>query len=505
MVVNIFHFLILLSLSFYLSQSADRLVFLYTHFRHGARAPLAIDNNFYDKLGEKWTNPGELTGVGQRMHYILGLRNRLKYVNQEGFLSPKFDPHEILIFSSNFNRTMVSVSSQLQGLYPQSAQPGEVLTDEQLSIAYPQVNVDNDEIKEEILSLNNSALPYQMTLAPVRMVNDNDRKMNVYDLDECVEEREDIKKKNIENIPEINDYVDGFNEKYKSSFNNYFNDSNKTYSAFDLNDICDAFLSNYWDDRNMTDFRTKSGLNFTQLNIDCFEFFRYYYLYSYHGDKEKALAHVDSSKIMNELIYYMKRRIDADITEENEDGNYRDYSRPKMVMRSGHDSTVSADVIFLVKVLGLNEESIYTFPKYASQLALEVRTDKDISTSSSYSDYYVKGFFDDKEIFNVNANEFINGVGNEIWSEEKVNNFCGFDEESSSSSGNSTNSDEDKSDKAKTAYKVLMSVFICLTAILLATTIFLGYKLSKANAVKPPLDQTGIKENQSNFTKNALK
>ena len=212
-----------------------------------------------------------------------------------------------------------------------------------------------------------------------------------------------------------------------------------------------------------------------------------------------------SSKIMSELIYYMKRRIDADITEENEDGNYRDYSRPKMVMRSGHDSTVSADVIFLVKALGLNEESIYTFPKYASQLALEVRTDKDISTSSSYSDYYVKGYFDDKEIFNVNANEFINGVGNEIWSEEKVNDFCGFDEESSSTSGNSTNSDEDKSDKAKTAYKVLMSVFICLSAILLATTIFLGYKLSKANAVKPPLDQTGIKENQSNVTENALK
>ena len=97
----------------YFSISDDRLVFLYTHFRHGARAPSDINDSFYDELGEKWTNPGELTGVGQRMHYILGLRNRKKYVKDETFLSEKFDPHEMLIFSSNYNRTMISCSSQL--------------------------------------------------------------------------------------------------------------------------------------------------------------------------------------------------------------------------------------------------------------------------------------------------------------------------------------------------------------------------------------------------------
>ena len=95
----------------------------------------------------------------------------------------------------------------------------------------------------------------------------------------------------------------------------------------------------------------KTGLNFTELNDDCFEFFRMYYLYCFHGDDEKALAHVDSSGLMRELIYFMKRRIDADITPVNEDSNYKDYSRPKMVMRSGHDSTVSADLILLIKFL----------------------------------------------------------------------------------------------------------------------------------------------------------
>ena len=70
---------------FYFTLLQDRLVFLYTHFRHGARAPQRIGDNFYDMLGEFWNTPGELTGVGQRMQYILGLRNREKYIKKEKF------------------------------------------------------------------------------------------------------------------------------------------------------------------------------------------------------------------------------------------------------------------------------------------------------------------------------------------------------------------------------------------------------------------------------------
>ena len=107
-------FLILITFQiFFFSLSEDRLVFLYAHYRHGARAPLAINDSFYDRFGEYWDNPGELTGLGQRMLYILGLKNREKYIKQEKFLSEKFDPHEIYIHSTNYNRTMESGSSYL--------------------------------------------------------------------------------------------------------------------------------------------------------------------------------------------------------------------------------------------------------------------------------------------------------------------------------------------------------------------------------------------------------
>jgi preprotein translocase subunit SecG len=174
-------------------------------------------------------------------------------------------------------------------------------------------------------------------------------------------------------------------------------------------------------------------------------------------------------------------------------------------MISGHDSTSSADEIFLFKALGLNETEKYIFPRYAAQLALEVRTKDDSKEKTSYADYYVVGYFNDKELFNVPADEFISKVEGEIWSQEKIDEFCGFGDSEITPinpSGNNSNSsgstDSKKKDNAKTAYKVLMSIFICLSAILLATTLFLCYKLSQS---KPPLD---THYNNSNISTNKI-
>ena len=95
------------------SSTTDKLIFVSLHSRHGARGPLEVDKDQKDFLGEYWTNPGELTPSGQRMEYILGLRNRQRYIKISNFLSQKYDPHEILVYSSNTNRTILSMASQL--------------------------------------------------------------------------------------------------------------------------------------------------------------------------------------------------------------------------------------------------------------------------------------------------------------------------------------------------------------------------------------------------------
>ncbi len=176
---------ILLFISISVSNS-DKLIFVSTHFRHGARAPMKVNSEYIDHVKEKWTNPGELTAIGQRQHYILGLRNRLRYIkNTYQFLSEKFDSHEILIYSSAFNRTILSAFAQLQGLYPSDDNLGLTLSKEQETYAVPDIDIDNNFINEKIDKIKGYAMPNLMTLIPVRMINNNEKKITIYDIGEC--------------------------------------------------------------------------------------------------------------------------------------------------------------------------------------------------------------------------------------------------------------------------------------------------------------------------------
>lgn len=61
------------------------LIFVYQHIRHGARGPSASYNSLFkdgiDEFRVSWEGEGdgELTLVGKREHYDIGVRNRHKY------------------------------------------------------------------------------------------------------------------------------------------------------------------------------------------------------------------------------------------------------------------------------------------------------------------------------------------------------------------------------------------------------------------------------------------
>ena len=152
------------------SLAEDKLVFLMTHIRHGARAPQKYydQSKYLDYVLESWNNPGELTPIGQRMHYALGLQNREEYITKKKFLSENFDPHEILIYSTKFNRTLLSVSSFFQGLYPPGT--GGVITEEQKVNAKPQVELSSD-VESKLESLGLDSLPNKTSVVPIRMIN----------------------------------------------------------------------------------------------------------------------------------------------------------------------------------------------------------------------------------------------------------------------------------------------------------------------------------------------
>lgn len=88
-----------------------------------------------------------------------------------------------------------------------------------MKLAYPQV--DCSEIEEEINKLGNNSLPDYMMLAPIRTINNNERKIIIFDIPWCIEEREEIKKKNRESLQILKDFVSKFNNKYGSVLNDF--------------------------------------------------------------------------------------------------------------------------------------------------------------------------------------------------------------------------------------------------------------------------------------------
>ena len=84
--------------------------------RHGARSPIGPPDTW---LNTTWDiGPGQLTNIGERQQYLNGAKLRKMYIEDAQFLPDQFDPKYFYVKSSDFNRTVMSAISQMQGLYP---------------------------------------------------------------------------------------------------------------------------------------------------------------------------------------------------------------------------------------------------------------------------------------------------------------------------------------------------------------------------------------------------
>ena len=59
----------------------EEIEFVFEHFRHGARSSVFVDKEYMDMYDIKWIGDGELTSVGMRMLYLIGVHIRNKYSN----------------------------------------------------------------------------------------------------------------------------------------------------------------------------------------------------------------------------------------------------------------------------------------------------------------------------------------------------------------------------------------------------------------------------------------
>jgi hypothetical protein len=305
------------------------------------------------------------------------------------------------------------------------------------------------------------------------MINDNERKIIIYDIEKCLWKRDEMRKINYENSPELKKLITDFSDKYHERLNTMYGKNNEYNISF-VDNFCDAYIA------GSTEFKPMEAINKTfpdendrkEILDTCFEFMKFNFREWIAGDTERVLPTLEVSKFMREFIHYMTKRIDADIKGEKIEEKLEDYSRPKMLMISAHDSTISMWEMFFIKVFKNNDENKYEFPKFATQLAFEVVTDGTVnSTNKTYENYTINCYFNNDLFFNKTVKEFIDQVTPNLYSDEKINEVCKFADQKDSK--------EDDTDK-KDLYFTLMIVFSATTGIFLILMIFFIIKATRS-------------------------
>ena len=445
-------------------ENENKIIFTMIHFRHGARASTFGGN--VDFMGEYWEHPGEITSVGERMHYILGLRNRKRYFSDKHLLSEKYNSSELQVISTGYSRTIISALSHLQGLYPQKQNLGEILNDNQKENSFPPINID-EEMKNIIDGLKNDALPDSMTLIPIEIKNSSSF-ITFFARNKC---QGAIKASNTSN----NENMDSIVNKFNDNFGNYINafkkiPENYRYNFTSIAYLCDTYIACYTDGRGMEKFKNSNpdidSDKLTDLYKLCLDTIKIYF--SEYAMRKDEIFYLEGSKIMELLINNTKRSIKADINNDTS-------SYPKMLIYSGHDITVSKQILFLLKAFQL-DINLYELPTYATQIAFEIsRINNGKKENRNYSDYYVNYYFKDELQLNVTADEFINKIENHIWSDEKIDSFCEYN--TSNKLGNNIY----KTD-VNNNYKTPFLIFACLfSASIVANFIFLGIIFKNSN------------------------
>lgn len=124
---------------------------------------------------------------------------------------------------------------------------------------------------------------------------------------------------------------------------------------------------------------------------------------------------------------------------------------------------------FLSVAFDKNINEFYRFPEFASQISFEVVRKEGVKGEIE-DDYLVNYYFDDEPILNISVPEFKKRVKEKIWDDKKINNFCGYSNESGTS--NINNNDYN-------LMKICLIISVSLALIFLISTIVLCVKLIK--------------------------
>jgi len=403
----------------------DKLRFVFGVFRHGARAPWnSLDQNNIDIFGSKWESQSQLTDVGLRQHYLLGYKNKEKYFSKLN-ISQTYNPNEIGIFSTDTERTIMSLYSELFGMFPPKS--GPKLSDASKPFANPPIK--NFNFTEKIDFLKDDVLAAGVNPFPVHLFDYNAKYFHLYDARICpgVKEYQDENKKSEKYLNYSNGIIDKYGEKIIKLENK--TDISELRTFENMYSVFDTFMANWIDGRDLSKF-TESGINLDEFKNLTIDFLTWDLFYISFGDKDSYVARVAFSPVFRYLFQLMDNRIEMDL--KNQKDVYNSLN-PKMLLYSAHDTTLSSMNVFLTYMFGKERvKSFYTY--FASSFYFELyqnETAKILNDKDNFDEkYYLNVLFNEKNIFGgpISYAEFKMNIFNKLLSESEINVFCKFSE-----------------------------------------------------------------------------
>lgn len=391
-----------------LKKNGDKLLFVWQHFRHGARSPsVSNSRSWKDSIGVTWTSGNEeLTAIGARMHYLLGSSFRNIYSD---FLSPKYNPNEIYVMSTNFNRTIMSVTANLQGIYNKTTVDN--LTETQIkNSAIPNLN-NTEKIEEKIKEIENQGIEGGIGLFPIRVFSKKSYEFRLTDSGYCPgiskykKSSEEVERKSKELCRITNDT---FGEYIFKFMNNTY--PNYLMSFATVNSICDAFIAAYVENKDMTHIRN-SGIDlkafFEHAKVVTF----YNTFFKSNGDPINEVSYIAMSPIFRKMFNFMDKRINL-----NKKGTPDKIvpNSPRYVIMSGHESTLASSGRYLNAEFGVE----LTETLYASSETFELRRNE------TDGKYYINYFFNQELKATFDYDFFKNKVLNRIYTQKEIKEIC---------------------------------------------------------------------------------
>ena len=409
-----FIFLITINKSILKEESNEKLLFVWGHFRHGARGSYkSFDyKNWVDMLKEKWRGSGELTPIGMRMLYLLGVSSRNKY---KDFLSSDFNPNEIFIISTDVNRTLISAYSYLQGIYSNSKKKN--INNKQIKRAIIQNRNYSKEINNKIINLKNKIIEGGINVFPVHIFNTKDYKYQLYRPEYCPGIGKNYTKiRNSEGIQKIyNDIFRTTNENFGTYIFKFMNKSIRDepdylYNYKIIKNLGDTFIADYFDGRNLSNVKN-SGINIDKFYNHCLNISLITSYYNYYGNPLEKTVEFGVSPIFRDIFNYMDKRI---LLDKKGTPDKIISSSPKLFVVSGHDVSLAGIDLFLESKFGIP----FRRADYSSNQIFELWKNK------KDGKYYIKYLINLEIAGNFEYNEFKKKVFSYLYSDEEIKQVC---------------------------------------------------------------------------------